>query len=176
MSENDIQKTLVVLKPDTVQRGIVGEIITRFERAGLKIVAMKLVAPSDEHFHKHYEEIGTLISRRGEEIYNVTLAAMAESPVLAMVLEGVDAIEHVRKMVGATDPKEAAPGTIRGDYTHISRKYAVERGRTLPNLLHASADPKEAAQEIELWFAKDEILDYNTPHQTTVRGRVPEGA
>lgn len=174
MSENDIQRTLVVLKPDTVQRGVVGEVITRFERAGLKMVAVKMVAPNNEHFHKHYEEIGTLISRRGEHVYNVTLAAMIEAPVLAMVLEGVDAIGHVRKMVGPTDPKEAAPGTIRGDYTHVSRERAIEHGRTLPNLIHASADPKEATQEIELWFEKHELLEYEQPHRPTVHGRIPE--
>ncbi|HEX6462358.1 MAG TPA: nucleoside-diphosphate kinase [Candidatus Saccharimonadales bacterium] len=174
MSENDTQKTLVVLKPDAVQRGIIGEIISRFERAGLKIIAMKLIAPSDEHFHKHYEEIGTLISRHGKEVYDVTVAAMVESPVIAMVLEGVEAIPHVRKMVGATDPKEAAPGTIRGDFTHISRAKAIEHGRTLPNLIHASATPEEAKQEISLWFEETELLDYKTPHQETVHGWVPK--
>jgi len=174
VSENDIQKTLVVLKPDAVQRGIVGEIISRFERAGLRLVAMKLIAPNDEHFHKHYEEIGTLISRHGQHVYDVTLQHMTESPVVALVLEGVEAVFHVRKMVGATDPKEATPGTIRGDYTHISRVKAIEHGRTLPNLIHASADPEEAAQEIKLWFDEGELLNYQVPHETVVRGRVPE--
>lgn len=169
-----MQQTLVVLKPDAVQRGIIGEIITRFERAGLKIVAMKLTAPDEAHFHDHYEGIGGLISRRGEAIYKVTLAAMVESPVLAFILEGIDAVEHVRKMVGATDPKESAPGTIRGDYTHISRSHAVEKGLTLPNLLHASADAKEATLEIPLWFKPEEIHSYMTAHESIVHGRVPK--
>ncbi len=168
-----MEQTLVVLKPDAVQRGIAGEIITRFERAGLKIVAMKLVWPSEEHFRKHYEGIGKLISRRGEDIYNVTLAAMTESPVLAFVLEGIDAVEHVRKMVGATDPKDSAPGTIRGDFTHISRAYAIANDMTLPNIIHASADLDEAKQEIPLWFDSSELHDYEHPQAKTIHGRKP---
>ena len=168
-----MEKTLVVLKPDAVQRGIAGQIITRFELAGLRVVGMKMVWPSEEHFHKHYEGIGGLISRRGEDIYNVTLAAMTESPVIAFVLEGIDVISHVRKMVGATDPKDSAPGTIRGDFTHISRAYAVANDLTLPNILHASADLSEAEQEIPLWFSPEELHDYDYPHAVTIRGRVP---
>ncbi len=168
-----MEQTLVVLKPDAVQRGIAGEIITRFERAGLKIVAMKLVWPGEEHFHKHYEGIGKLISRRGEDIFNVTLAAMTESPVLAFVLEGIDAVEHVRKMVGATDPKDSAPGTIRGDFTHISRAYAIANDMTLPNIIHASADLDEAKQEIPLWFDASELHDYEHPQARTIHGRKP---
>lgn len=170
-----MEQTLVVLKPDTVQRGLAGEIISRFERAGLKIVAMKMVAPDEEHFHKHYEGISGLISRWGEDIYNVTLSAMTEAPVIAFVLEGVEAVSHVRKMVGTTDPKESAPGTIRGDYTHVTRAYTNPRGATLPNILHASGDQKEAEQEIKLWFGEDEIYtDYDTAHGSVVRGRVPK--
>ena len=103
-----MEQTLVVLKPDAVQRGITGEIVTRFERAGLKIVAMKMVSPDEEHFHKHYEGISKLISRWGEDIYKITLSHMTEGPVIAFVLEGVEAVQHVRKMVGSTDPKESA--------------------------------------------------------------------
>lgn len=171
---NHIERTLVVLKPDAVQRGIMGEIITRFERAGLKFVGMKMIAPDEGHFHQHYEEIGTLISRRGQDIYDVTIATMTDSPVLSMVLEGIDAIAHVRKMVGPTDPKEAQPGTIRGDYSHISRQLAIEAGRTLPNLIHASANKEEAEKEVALWFRSEETHDYETPHQQTVHGRVPK--
>jgi len=168
-----MERTLVVLKPDTVQRGIVGEIITRFERAGLKIVAMKMVSPDEEHFHKHYEGISQLISRWGEDIYRITLAQMTEGPVVAFVLEGVEAVEHVRKMVGTTDPKESAPGTIRGDYTHITRAYTNPRGGTLPNILHASGNIEEATQEIKLWFDDSELYDYEHPQQKIVLGRVP---
>lgn len=169
-----MQQTLVIIKPDAVQRGIVGEVLARFERTGMRIVGMKMVYPDTEHFHKHYEGIGTLISRRGEDIYNVTLAAMTESPVIAIVLEGVEVVEYVRKMVGATDPKEAEPGTIRADFTHISRAYAISEGKTLPNILHASADINEAEQEIALWFEPHELHGYDNIHGKIVAGRKPE--
>lgn len=170
-----MEQTLVILKPDTIKRGFVGEIITRFEKAGLKIIAMKMIAPDEMHFHKHYEGISNLISRWGEDIYNIALQQMTETPVIAFVLEGIEAVAHVRKMVGTTDPKDSAPGTIRGDYTHITRAYANPIGSTLPNILHASGNPEEAAQEIELWFKKDEIYNYyDTAHGPVVRGRVPE--
>lgn len=169
-----MERTLVVLKPDTVQRGLVGEIISRFERAGLKIVAMKMVSPDEEHFHQHYEGISKLVSRWGEEIYKITLSHMTEGPVVALILEGVEAVSHVRKMVGTTDPKESAPGTIRGDYTHITRAYTNPIGSTLPNILHASGDTEEAEKEIDLWFNEDEVYDYLTAHENVVRGRIPE--
>jgi nucleoside-diphosphate kinase len=169
-----MERTLVVLKPDAVQRSILGEIIMRFERAGLKTVAMKMVAPDEKHFHEHYEGISKLITRWGEDIYNVTISQMTQAPVLAMVLEGVDAVEHVRKMVGTLDPKESAPGTIRGDFTHVSRAFTNERGGTLPNIIHASGDVKEAKQEVDLWFGKDEVYDYQTVQETVLRGHIPK--
>ena len=170
-----MERTLIILKPDTIQRGLVGEVMTRFERAGLKIVAMKMVAPDELHFHKHYEGISNLISRWGEDIYNVTLSQMTETPVIVFVLEGVEVVEHVRKMVGKTDPKDSAPGTIRGDYTHVTRAYTNPRGATLPNILHASGDVDEAKQEIKLWFGDDELYgEYETAHSPIVRGRVPK--
>lgn len=171
---SEIERTLIVLKPDTIQRGLVGEIITRFERAGLKIVGMKMVAPDEEHFHKHYEGISNLISRWGKEIYNVTLSQMTETPVIAFVLEGVEAVSYVRKLVGTTDPKDSAPGTIRGDYTHVTRGYTNPKGATLPNILHASGNAEEAAKEIELWFSESELYDnYDIANGPIVRGRVP---
>lgn len=172
---SDFEKTLVIFKPDTIQRGLVGEVISRFERAGLKIVAMKMVAPDELHFHKHYEGISNLISRWGEDIYNVTLSQMTETPVIVFVLEGVEAVSYVRKLVGTTDPKDSAPGTIRGDFTHVTRAYTNPIGATLPNILHASGDAKEAALEIELWFNDDEVYsDYETAHSPIVRGRIPK--
>lgn len=169
-----MEQTLVILKPDTIQRGLIGEIISRFERAGLKIIAMKMIAPDELHFHNHYEGISNLISRWGEDIYNVTLSQMTETPVIAFVLEGVEAVAHVRKMVGTTDPKDSAPGTIRGDYTHVTRAYTNPIGATLPNILHASGNVEEAEKEVVLWFAKDEIYpDYETAHSPIVRGRIP---
>jgi nucleoside-diphosphate kinase len=172
---SDFERTLIILKPDTMQRGLVGEIISRFERAGLKIVAMKMVAPDELHFHKHYEGIGNLISRWGEDIYNVALAQMTETPVIAFVLEGIEAVSYVRKLVGTTDPKDSAPGTIRGDYTHVTRGYTNPIGATLPNILHASGDPEEAKKEVVLWFDKSEIYDdYDTAQGPVIRGRIPK--
>lgn len=168
-----MERTLIIFKPDAVQRGIVGEIISRFERAGLKMVGMKMVAPDKEHFHEHYEGISKLISRWGSEIYDITLSHMTEGPVIAVVLEGVHAVTHVRKMVGTTDPKESAPGTIRGDYTHVTREFTNSRGGTLPNILHASGDATEAEKEIKLWFDSSELYDYKTVHDQVVHGRIP---
>lgn len=172
---SNLERTLIILKPDTIKRGLAGEIITRFERAGLKIVGMKMIAPDELHFHKHYEGISNLISRWGEDIYNVTLAQMTETPVIAFVLEGVDAVSYVRKLVGTTDPRDSAPGTIRGDYTHITREFTNNQGGTLPNILHASGNSEEAVQEVDLWFSKDELYsDYETAHGPVVRGFIPK--
>lgn len=169
MSLNNIQKTLVVFKPDTIQRGLVGEILSRFERVGLKIVATKMIAPSKEHYHKHYEEIGKMITRRGEHAFNVTLDMMIQGPVIAMVFEGVEAIALVRKLVGPTEPKSALPGTIRGDYSHMSFGYADDENKGIPNLIHASGDEDEAAQEIAHWFSDDELYDYPVLHEKFTR-------
>jgi len=170
-----LERTLIILKPDTLQRGLVGEIITRFERAGLKIIAMKMVAPDELHFHKHYEGISNLISRWGKDIYNVTLSQMTETPVIVFVLEGVETVSYVRKLVGTTDPKESAPGTIRGDYTHVTRASTNTIGATLPNILHASGNAEEAVQEIALWFDEAEIYaDYETAQGPIIRGRIPD--
>lgn len=159
-----MEQTLIILKPDAMQRGIVGEIVTRFERVGLKIVAAKIVQPSEAHYFEHYETIGKMISRRGQQAFDVTLAFMQEGPVLAMVLEGVEAVSQVRKMVGTTEPKSAAPGTIRGDYSHISFAYADTVKMSIPNLIHASGDADDAAKEIAHWFKSNELFEYNTVH------------
>ena len=163
-----MERTLIVLKPDALKRGIVGEIITRFERAGLKIVAMKMLEPDYDHYYEHYEKIGEMISRRGQEAFDVTLEFMQEGPVIAVVLEGIEAASLVRKMVGTTEPKSALPGTIRGDYAHISFEYANNIGVGIPNLIHASGDSKEAKKEIAHWFAESEIYDYKTVHEAFI--------
>lgn len=160
-----MEQTLIIFKPDAVMRGIVGEIISRFEKAGFKIVAAKMVSPSYEYFEKHYEGIGTLRTRKGDEIFESTLASMQDGPVIAMVLEGVEAVAAVRKMVGDTQPKTAVPGTIRGDYAHVSYDQASSIGRGVANVIHASADPEEASQEIAHWFADAEIVDYEAVHE-----------
>jgi nucleoside-diphosphate kinase len=168
MSSN-VQKTLVVFKPDTVQRGIVGEILSRFERVGLKIVATKMIAPNKEHYYKHYEEIGKMITRRGERAFGVTLDMMIQGPVIAMVFEGVEAVALVRKLVGPTEPKSALPGTIRGDYSHMSFGYADDAKKGIPNLIHASGDEEEAAKEIAHWFTQDELYQYEALHEKFTR-------
>lgn len=166
-----MEKTLIVFKPDAVQRGIVGEIITRFERAGFKIIGVKMLQPDREHYHEHYEGIGTLKSRKGDSIFESQLATMADGPVIAMVLEGVDAVDTVRKMVGSTEPKSALPGTIRGDYAHVSYGQAASTGKGVANIIHASADAKEAEQEIALWFSGNELYDYQTVHEKFTQPR-----
>lgn len=159
-----MQRTLIVFKPDAVMRGIVGEILTRFERVGLKIVAAKMLQPDYDHFFQHYEGIGTLKTRRGEEIFETQLKEMQQGPVIAMVLEGIEAVELVRKMVGPTEPKSAQPGTIRGDYAHMTYGHSGAVKRGIPNVLHASADPSEAEKEIAHWFSDGELFDYETAH------------
>lgn len=159
-----MQKTLILLKPDAVKRAIAGEIISRFERAGLKIIGMKMVNPDEAHYHHHYETISKIASRRGEDVYRRNTDFMLTGPVVAIVLEGIDAVELVRKMVGDTEPKKAAPGTIRGDYAHMSIPHANAKNSGLPNLIHASGNPDEAKQEIEHWFSGQELFEYKTVH------------
>ncbi len=166
-----MERTLIILKPDTVQRGLVGEILSRFERTGLKIVATKMLQPSYDHFYHHYETIGKMVSRRGQKAFDVTLAMMQEGPVIAFVLEGVEAVSLVRKMVGTTEPKNAAPGTIRGDYAHVSFSHADNEDLGIANIVHASGDPEEAALEISHWFSEAEIFDYQTVHQKYTQPR-----
>lgn len=168
MSKN-LERTLILFKPDAMQRGLVGEILTRFERVGLRIVGTKMLAPDTEHYYKHYEEIGTLKTRAGDKIFDITLQMMSEGPVIAMVFEGVEAVALVRKMVGATEPKSSAPGTIRGDYSHMSYGYADDQGKGIPNLIHASGDPEEAVKEIAHWFTGDELFDYQALHEKFTR-------
>jgi nucleoside-diphosphate kinase len=165
-----IERTLILLKPDALQRGIAGEIMTRFERVGLKIVGIKMVSPSKEHYHTHYEKISKMITRRGQKAFDVTLDFMSIGPVIAIVLEGIQAVSEVRKMVGATEPKEAQPGTIRGDYAHISFLHADTVNSGIPNLIHASGEPDEAVQEIAHWFSEDEMFDYQHAYESLIRG------
>ncbi len=155
---------MIVFKPDAVQRGIVGEILSRFERVGLKIVGTKMLQPSTDHYFHHYETIGKMVSRRGKKTFEVTLDLMKAGPVVAVVLEGVEAVSLVRKMVGTTEPKSAPPGTIRGDYSHMSFAHADKHEVGVPNLVHASGDPDEAKAEILHWFSEAELFDYETVH------------
>ncbi len=158
----EIERTLIIFKPDSVSRGIVGEILSRFEKAGLKIVGAKMLQPGREQYYHHYEDISKMISRRGEKAFELTVRMMTEGPVIAFVLEGIEAVELVRKMVGSTEPKSALPGTIRGDYAHMSFGYADERGIGVSNVIHASGNKKEAKEEIDYWFSEPELFSYET--------------
>ena len=166
-----MERTLVIFKPDAVQRGIVGEILTRFERAGFKIVGTKMIEPDYQHYFEHYEGIGTLKTRKGETIFESQLANMQQGPVIAIVLEGVEAVESVRKMVGSTEPKSALPGTIRGDYAHVSFSQANASGMSVSNIVHASADTDEAKKEIMHWFSGDELYGYEAVHEKFTQPR-----
>lgn len=156
-----IQRTLVVFKPDAVQRGIIGEILSRFERVGLKIVGMKMVFPDEKHYHEHYEGIGKMITRRGEDAFHDNLIYMVSGPVVAMVLEGVEAVDVVKKISGPTEPKSADMGTIRGDYSHMSFGYSNTKRIGIPNLIHRSGDLEDAKQEVAHWFKSEELFDYS---------------
>jgi nucleoside-diphosphate kinase len=160
-----MERTLIILKPDTVARGLIGEITSRFERAGLKIVGIKMAYPDMQHLHKHYEGVGSLLTRKGQAIFDTVLDSMSVGPVVAMVIEGVEVVSLVRKMVGDTEPKSALPGTIRGDYSHMSYSHSNKVGVGIPNIVHASADEAEAKLEIPLWFGDDEIFSYENVHE-----------
>ena len=166
--ENDkgnsgIERTLVIIKPDGVKRGLIGPILTRFENAGMKIVGMKFRWITEDHAMQHYTE--DLAIRRGQKIRERMGDFIKSGPGLAFVLEGVDEIENVRKMIGATEPKSAQPGTIRGDYAHVSFNHSDAKGTTAENLIHASSDSKDAEREVWLWFNEDEIYNYQTVHE-----------
>lgn len=157
--QNTIQRSLVLLKPDALERGIVGEVITRFERVGAKIAGLKLLVSEKDTAGKHYTE--DLAARRGEKVRALMIEMLTSGPIVAMVVEGVEMVEVVRKMVGGTEPKTAAPGTIRGDYAHVSFRHADEKGIGVFNLIHASGSPEEAETEISVWFRPEELVAYS---------------
>src|SRR5688500_1710160 len=154
-----IQRSLVLLKPDALDRGIVGEIITRFERVGASIVGMKLLVSEKDTAMKHYTD--DLAKRRGDKVRELMVSMLTSGPIVAIALEGIEIVEVVRKMIGATEPKTAAPGTIRGDYAHVSFKYADEQGIGVFNLIHASGSPEEAEVELSVWFKPEEVISHD---------------
>jgi len=160
-----IQQTLVLVKPDGVMRGLIGECVSRFEKRGLKIVAMKMLHADDKLLLEHYGE--DIAKRHGEHVRKVLIDFIKMGPVVAMVLEGIHAVEAVRKICGSTYPGDAMPGTIRGDFAHASKEYckAVNKGY---NVVHASGSIEEAEKEISLWFKKDEINNYKLVHEDHV--------
>lgn len=187
--ESKLQKTLIICKHDAVARGLMGEIIQRFERVGLKLIAMELIAATEDMGQAHYPNSDEWLNKVGER----TLAEYTEKgidpitrlgtdvpkeigqmvkqwnvdyltagPVLAMIWEGPEAIKIGRKLVGSTVPLLAAPGTIRGDFSWDNADLANEHARPFYNLVHASGEPEEAEDEIALWFEDQEVTDYST--------------
>jgi nucleoside-diphosphate kinase len=181
------ERTLVLVKPDGVKRGLTGEIIMRFERAGLKVVGLKLVQPTREHLNMHYadnrdfltilgekailgfKEFGMDIKKElgltdkekiGKKVKEWLLDYMLSGPVVAMVIQGGHAVENVRMICGPTNPLKATPGTIRGDYTTDSAALSNMAKRSIKNVVHASGTVDEAEAEITLWFAPEEIHQY----------------
>ncbi|MEO5627691.1 MAG: nucleoside-diphosphate kinase [Candidatus Saccharimonadales bacterium] len=166
-----MERTLIILKPDAVKRGVVGEVVSRFERAGLKIIGMKMLKPSYEEFYEHYENISKMITRRGQEAFDMTLEFMEEGPVVLCVLEGINAASLVRKMVGDTEPQKAAPGTVRGDYAHMGFEHSNKEKVGVPNIVHASGDADEAKLEIAHWFSQTELFQYETVHEVYTQAK-----
>jgi nucleoside-diphosphate kinase len=187
-----VQRSLVLLKPDAVQRGIVGEILHRFERAGLKVIGAKLFVADAKKVADHYKKDDKWAEKVGnhrlddakkhnldlKEIYgtdnlveighmvnkaNVDYLTMG--PVFGFVFEGVNAIEKIRKLVGHTFTLEAEPGTIRGDYGLETPLTSMLRKRTVFNMIHASGNEEEAEVEVKMWFSDDELLEYKRVHE-----------
>ena len=157
------EKTLVLVKPDGVQRGLIGRIISRFEDAGFKIIASKMIQVDKEFAKKHYK------AHLKEEFYPRVEKMIISGPMIAMVLEGIDAIENIRKMTGPTEPKSAPPGTIRGDFAHHSKEWGDRNETGFANVVHASGNKEEAKEEVQLWFNDDEIYDYKLCNEQWMR-------
>ena len=165
-----IERSLVLFKPDALERGLVGEILQRFERVGMKVIGMKMIQPTKEDASKHYKQ--DVAERHGEHVRNLMINMLTTSPIIAVVLEGIETVEIVRKMIGSTEPKSSAPGTIRGDYAHVSFKHAkASESGDLNNLVHGSATLEEANEEIGIWFTPEELLQHDpvyTKHTLTI--------
>lgn len=177
------ERTLVILKPDGVQRSLIGEIIERYERAGLKLVAVKMMVPTPEHIETHYtldpnwrrvtgEKTIKGYKDKGqvppsEDPLKITAVIlenlkryMTSGPVIPMIWQGAHAVKIVRKLTGGTEPLTSDVGSIRGDYVLDSYKMTDDDGRAIRNLVHASGSPEEAEMEIKHWFSAGEIVNY----------------
>lgn len=188
-----MEKTLVLVKPDGVVRGVVGEILARFERVGLKITALKMVWAERDQVDRHYaltedwmrgvfDKAKAKFDAKGEKfpftshteygayIKKGLVDFLLSGPVVAMVLEGNDAVALVRKMVGATEPMSSLPGTIRGDYSPDTYALSNSQDRPLRNLVHASGTVAEGESESAIWFTKDEMFQYKTVLEDVLYG------
>ena len=181
------QKALLIIKPDGVQRGLIGNIIARFERVGLKIIGLKFEMASKEKVVAHYPETEAWFAKVGQRtltnyekkgldarkvfktndavaigkiVKGWLITYFQESPVFMCVVEGYDCIEIVRKLSGNTIPVLAAPGTIRGDFSHDTIDLANEQNRPLRNIIHASDTPEDGEKEVALWFKPEELFNY----------------
>lgn len=154
-----VERTLVLLKPDAVARGLAGRIIQRFDDAGFKVVGTKMKRMDADFTKRHYFD---LEERFGATVYQKTAEFMQSGPVIALVLEGVEAAKNVRRIVGSTFPSDAPAGTIRGDFAHQSKAYTDAKHKVIANLIHASGNSEEAKYEVDLWFDADELFDYQT--------------
>lgn len=181
------ERTLVILKPDAVQRSLMGEIVKRIEQTGLKFTAMKLTLPAEEQLIKHYnkddewflskgnriiedlKQQGRPIEKEpieyGKDIISMMVTYMRAAPVLVMIVEGNQAVAVVTKLAGSTEPATSDVGTIRGDYTIDSYGHASFENRGVRNLIHCSDSLKEAEREIGLWFTDKEIMQYVTAQE-----------
>ncbi|MEK7462581.1 MAG: nucleoside-diphosphate kinase [Patescibacteria group bacterium] len=181
------ERSLVLLKPDTVQRSLVGEVVKRFENTGLKISAMKMIVPTEAQLLTHYNKDDAWYQRKGEgivaeltaqgkeitkepveygkDIIRTIVRYMTAAPVVAMILEGNKAVSVVTKIVGTTEPATSDVGTIRGDYTVDSYFHATYENRAVRNLVHQSESPEEAEREIAIWFKDEEIMKYVTAQE-----------
>lgn len=181
------ERTLVILKPDTVQRSLMGEIVKRIEQTGLKFTAMKMVLPTREQLIKHYNKDETWFLTKGNrivedmkkqgipvekepieygrDIIELMVTYMTAAPNLAMIVEGNQAVAVVTKLVGTTEPSTSDVGTIRGDYTIDSYSHAAYENRGVRNLVHCSESSEEAEREIGLWFTESDIMEYATAQE-----------
>ena len=191
MAHPKTERTLVIVKPDGIQRGLIGEIVQRYERLGLKLVALKMLVPSENMIEEHYlldptwkknvgEKAIDSYRKKGETppsgdpiaVADLVVARlkkyMTSGPVVAMVWEGAHAVELVRKVTGGTEPRGATVGTIRGDFVLDSYQMADADGRAIRNLVHASGSVPEAEKEIPHWFRPAELVDHKMPHESTL--------
>jgi nucleoside-diphosphate kinase len=191
MAHPKTERTLVIVKPDGIQRALIGEIVKRYERLGLKLVALKMMVPTEEMIEGHYlldpnwkknvgEKAIASYVKKGEtppssdpiEVANKVVDGlkkyMTSGPVIAMIWEGAHSVELVRKVTGGTEPRSAAIGTIRGDFVLDSYQMADTDIRAIRNLIHASGSVPEAEMEIPHWFKADEIINYSVPHEATL--------
>jgi nucleoside-diphosphate kinase len=155
------ERTFVAVKPDGVQRSLIGEIIGRFEKVGLKLVALKLLTVDEAHIRTHYAQLE-------KKIQDVLVNYMTAGPVVAMVWEGAHAVPLVRKLVGKTEPLTSDVGTIRGDYTLDSYAVSDAEGRAVRNLIHASGNVEEANFEISHWFKPEEVINYKLVQESII--------